>query len=68
MSLPAAMAAAGAAMAASAMASGLNAAAELSQNLTGDGSNSDADESRKDELPTREADVAPSPESSNDLA
>ena len=68
MATMAAPAAVGAAMAASAMASGLNAAAELSQNLTGDGSNSDADGPLEDEPPAREADVAPSPEGSNDLA
>ena len=82
MSLPAAMAGAGAAMmatmaapaavgaalAASAMTSGLNAAAELSQTLTGNGSNSDANGVLEDEPRAREADVAPSPESSNDLA
>jgi len=84
MSLPAAMAEAGAAMmatlaapaaaavstamAATAMATGLSAAAGLSQNLTGEGSNPDTDGAPEDEPPTREPDAAPLPADPNDLA
>ncbi|MBB5695790.1 hypothetical protein [Muricoccus pecuniae] len=84
MSLPAAMAGAGAAMmatmaapvaaavgtamAATAMATGLNAAAGLTQNPTDNGSNADIDAASEDEPPVAEPDAAPLPAVQNDLA
>lgn len=84
MSLPAAMAEAGAAMmatmaapvvaavgtaiAATAVATGLSAAAGLSQNPEGNGSNPATDVAPKEEPPVRDPDAAPLPAGPNDLA
>lgn len=61
-------AAVGTAMAATAMATGLNAAAGLSQNPTSNGPNADTEAASKDEPPAGKPDAAPLPAGPNDLA